>query len=226
MDSSFLQCRNVKKRFTTGINAPLVLNDITVSFKQGRTYAIEGLSGTGKSTLMHILAGLDRPTEGLISFNSQNLATMSASNHEHFLQHSVGLLFQQPYLIKELTILENIMLPGLIANVEYKTAYTNACELLKAVRLCEKSDAKPGMLSGGQQQRVALARALSNKPAFLLADEPTGNLDAKTGKEIVRLIEQLQHKWHMGVIISTHDRYVADAMQECYWLENGLLRLS
>jgi ABC-type lipoprotein export system ATPase subunit len=221
MDSSFLRLEGIQKKF--GIHEYPILVNITISFQSGYTYAIEGVSGTGKSTLMHIIATLDIPSQGTVFFNTQNCATMSLHEKDYFLQHSIGFLFQQPYLIKELTVLENVMLPGLIAGKQQHQCKRDAQELIDAVSLSHTFQVKPGTLSGGQQQRIALARALINKPAFLLADEPTGNLDEQTRKHIIHLICTLQQSWHMGVIVTTHDKYVANTMQHRYILVNGFL---
>jgi len=223
MQMIVLKCEGVKKSFQEGTISSWILRGISLSFRKGGTYAITGVSGTGKSTFIHLLAGLDIPTAGTISFNNRSLNTMTAQEHEHFLQKDVGLLFQLPYLIKELSVIENILLPARIAGTSESEAYESALQLLDYVGLSDKKDARPASLSGGQQARIALARALINKPSFLLADEPTGNLDEQMGREITALLISLQKKWGMGLIISTHDRYVADAMEFRYRLHDGLL---
>jgi ABC-type lipoprotein export system ATPase subunit len=200
-----------------------VLRDISITFEQGKTYAISGVSGTGKSTLMHLLSGFDKPSAGAVFFNTKNIAHFSAAERAHFLNQSIGHVFQQPYLIRELSVLENIMTPGLIMGSSLLTARPRAQELLEAVGLAECADRRPSSLSGGQQQRVALARALFNQPAFLLADELTGNLDKETGRNIMSFLLKLQQQFHMGVIISTHDTYVAESMQHTFRLEQGEL---
>jgi len=225
MQKTLLKVQGLKKSFKKGSKATHILRGIDCSFSQDKTYAITGVSGTGKSTLMHLLAGLDAPTAGSVIYNGHSLARMSQEEQEHFLQKDVGLLFQLPYLIKELTVLENILLPTRIAGAEEGHAHTAAVELLKQVNLLHKKDVAPATLSGGQQTRVALARALVNRPSFLLADEPTGNLDEQMGKEITHLLCTLQKRWGIGLIISTHDRYVADAMEIRYRLHDGLLEL-
>ena len=223
MQTAFLSLKGVKKAFPEGNREIAVLQDITVSFEQGKTYAISGVSGTGKSTLMYLMAGLDQPTSGSVYFNKKSVNSMTPCEHEHFLQRDVGLLFQQPYLLKELSVIENLILAASIAGTSESLVKERAEHLLSQVGLSDKKNAQPGALSGGQQARLALARALINRPAFLIADEPTGNLDEKTGKEIISLLLTLQKEWGMGLIISTHDEYVAEKMQHRYRLHDGHL---
>lgn len=223
MHSSFLHLACIEKRVKSATQEYNILDAITMTFLQGHTYAIQGSSGAGKSSLMHILAGIDTPTKGGVFFNHHNINTMTVAERNYFLQNTIGLLFQQPYLMKELTIIENVMLPGLLAGTHYEQCYADALALITAVGLSHKIQHTPGMLSGGEQQRIALARALINKPLFLLADEPTGNLDVATTKNIVQLIQELHKKWGIGIIISTHDPYVAQSMMTQYVLTNGSL---
>ena len=223
MKPSILTMKNVYKSFQTMDLPTVILDNVSVVFEQNNSYAIQGVSGTGKSTLIHILAGIEQPSSGAVFFNDRAITAMPESEHQFFLQHQVGLLFQQPYLIKELTVLENICLPAMIAGKDRNDIQNQALELLDAVGLIHKQHEKPATLSGGQQQRIALARALINKPVFIIADEPTGNLDLTTGKIIVELLISLQKHWQMGLIISTHDAYVAHAMNYTYRLEDGRL---
>lgn len=245
---------NLKKNFLQGnigdksSQAKLVvLAGVSVTFEQNKSYAIIGASGTGKSTFLHLLAGLDTPDSGEIFFSCQNsdkisqvgactkdsgpisyacgdLAKLSPEHKDAFLNKTVGLMFQLPYLISELTVLENVIMPGLIAGRDSSECKTRALELLGDLEIAEKATCLPDTLSGGQQQRVALARAIFNEPKFLLADEPTGNLDPKTGKLIVDLLLKCRQKWGMGLIISSHDPYVAECMECTFRLKNGLLR--
>lgn len=224
MSTAVLAIKQIEKFFIVGGVKINILHNLSASFAQGASYAITGVSGTGKSTLMHILAGLDKPNAGSVLFNDRNIAHFSAHERSLFLNQSVGLVFQAPYLIRELTVLENIMVPGIIAGMTRDQCSARATELLDHVQLSHKKDNKVAMLSGGQQQRVALARALFNKPAFLLADEPTGNLDEQTGKAIVDLLHTCHKTYNMGIIVSTHDSYVAASMHYRYYLEQGVLQ--
>ncbi len=221
MDSAVLSAKGVSKRFGALQSKDTVLKDISITFTQPQSYAITGHSGTGKSTLMHILAGLDQPTEGSVWFNNLEISRMSEHEKSYFLNKSVGLLFQQPHMIKELSVIENVKMPAVIAGLASDQADREANGLLARVGLVDKAHEKPGALSGGQQQRAALARALINRPQFLLADEPTGNLDEQTAHLIVDLLLDLQEEWGMGIIVSTHDSYVAQKMDHILELNEG-----
>jgi len=180
-----------------------------------------GISGSGKSTLLHILAGFDTPTSGSILFDQKPIDLFSVAQKEQYLQRTIGFIFQQPYLIKELSILENIMLPALIAGIGDADARERALELINLIKLHEYANYRPGILSGGQQQLVALARALCNKPAFLCADEPTANVDTHNRTEMIALIKHGVAAWNMGVIVCTHDPVVAEAMERILHLREG-----
>ncbi|MGB8367089.1 MAG: ABC transporter ATP-binding protein [Candidatus Babeliales bacterium] len=223
MTHAILTLQKITKYFQQGSSFIKVLNDISVSFAQGKTYAVMGVSGAGKSTLMHIIAGLDKPSSGLALFNNQPLSDFSPDQQNNFLNQSIGLLFQCPYLINELSVIENIIIPGLIAQKNWNNCKKRALLLLEKVGIVEKAHYKPASLSGGQQQRAALARALFNQPTFLLADEPTGSLDIVTGKEIINLLLSCQQEWGMGIIISSHDDYVIQTMEVTYQLKEGKL---
>jgi lipoprotein-releasing system ATP-binding protein len=223
MNIHSLALENVyKKYFQAGI--PLtVLKGVNALFEQGKSYAVTGASGSGKSTLIHLLAGLDNPSSGVVYFDQIPLTSFTATQKTLFLNKTIGLVFQYPYLIKELTVVENVAIKGLIAGKSMAECIQEAKDLLAQVGLAEKIDAYPGQLSGGQQQRVALARALMNGPSFLIADELTGNLDQATGAAIVDLMLKLQQEKGMGIIVSSHDEYVSSRMDIRYELKDGLL---
>jgi len=223
MSSAVLVASELVKSFGSAEGAVTVIAGVTISFSQGQTVAITGVSGTGKSTFMHLLAGIDTPTSGTVSYNGKDLSKLTESERTKFFGQEVGLVFQSPHLISELSVIENVMLPGLVRKESSGECRQRAQELLAAVGLTDKAASKPASLSGGQQQRVALARALFCKPAFLLADELTGNLDGKTGAAVVDLLIELQGEMKMGIILSTHDAQVASRMQEVYQLAGGVL---
>lgn len=214
--------RDVSKSF----GADRVLSDLNAVFQRGHTYAITGVSGTGKSTLLHLLAGIDVPTSGTVMCEDAQGAQVSLYKQSSLLNKSIGLVFQSPHLLREFSVIENVMMPGLIAGKSMAECREYARELLEAVGIADKEDAAPMTLSGGQQQRVAIARALLNKPDFLLADEPTGNLDEQTGKLIVDLLKSCQQRWGMGMIISSHDAYVAQSMETIFIVHNGRLEVA
>lgn len=223
MTPSTLSAQQIAKRFTQGRTCLLVFDNIDCTLTQGHTYALMGASGAGKSTLLHILAGLDEPTGGSVFFNDKNFSSFSAYDRQELLNKSFGLVFQSSYLISELSVVENVMMPGLIAGLPYEQCRARALEMLSVVGLSEKASSNPLTLSGGQQQRVAIVRALFNKPTFLFADEPTGNLDEQTGCEVVNFLLECQQQWKMGLVVSTHDRSVADRMETKFILHNGAL---
>jgi ABC-type lipoprotein export system ATPase subunit len=219
-----LAARDLKKTYTQAHNTLHILRGVSYEFLQAKSYAITGPSGSGKSTLMHILAGLDEPTQGAVFLNGINIHTLSESDKRSFLANSLGIVFQQPYLISELSVIENVMLKGMIAGNPSRVMVEQAHELLDKIKLSHKATSDPRTLSGGEQQRVALARALFSKPAFLLADEPTASLDVATGKVIVQLLLSCVREWGMGVIVCSHDAYVADEMGHVLRMENGILQ--
>lgn len=223
MKRGTLVAQGISKWFIQGGKELTVLNDVSVTFAQGATYGIKGVSGSGKSTMLHILAGLDAPSKGAVLLDAVAFSDMSDAHLMRVRNEQLGLVFQQPYLIKELSVIENIMMPQLIGGTTYEEAHMYATSLLQRVGLHEKSEALPSSLSGGQQQRIAIMRALSNKPLFLLADEPTGNLDEKTGAQIVDFLLECHAEWGMGMIISSHDPYLAQKMGTVYTLHDGRL---
>jgi lipoprotein-releasing system ATP-binding protein len=225
MNNAELRLEDIEKHFFHAGVRTEILNKTTLSFEQGVSYALIGASGVGKSTVMHILSGLEQPSAGKVLFNNQDIAAFTTQEKSLFLNQSIGLVFQQPYLIRELCVLENVMLPGLLRGSTSTVCYDRAQQLLHEVDLHTKAMSKVSTLSGGQQQRVALARALLNKPQFLLADEPTGSLDSQTGKLIVELLSQFQREYGMGIIVCTHDMHVASAMNQIYQLRGGTLEV-
>lgn len=218
-----IRLEKVSKSFNASERSIVVLHDVSVTFESGVSYAIVGSSGVGKSTLLHILAGLIKPSQGALYIDACNVSLLDHAQYECFLNTKIGLLFQAPYLIRELTVLENVMTKGLISGLHRDHCAQEAWELLSFMGLQDKASDKPPVLSGGQQQRVALARALFGRPSFLLADEPTGDLDPQTGQAIIELLAYCQQEWEMGIIVSTHDMQVAKSMHMSYELKDGTL---
>lgn len=211
------------KQYQQGGKTLQVLHNVSATFVQGHSYALTGVSGSGKSTLIHLLGGLDQPSSGKILFNNANIAHLSDSQKDTFLNRTIGFVFQFHYLIKELSARENIMMMGLVKGDDKQQCINRANDLLAMVGLADKAEHYPTRLSGGEQQRVSIARALFNKPAFLLADEPTGNLDGENAEQIVELFFRAQQEWGMGIILCSHDPAVFGRMQTIYRLHDGAL---
>lgn len=223
MNQNILIAKDIYKSFKQGDKDLQVLKGVNFEFKQGITYALTGVSGSGKSTLLHVLGGLDKPDNGEILFNNHNIYKIRQNKKEDLLNQELGFIFQFHYLIKELTVLENIILMGLIKGDSKKDCQKRALELIEYVGLQDKIHSYPTELSGGQQQRVSILRAIFNKPSFLLADEPTGDLDSQNALLIVDLLEQCRKLWGMGLIICTHDSSVFCKMDVVLKLHAGIL---
>jgi len=220
-----LECCDVSKVYVQGgANVP-VFKHVSAMFTVASSYAITGVSGSGKSTLLHLLSGLENPTSGMVTLDGANIAHFKSKQRQNFLYNTIGLMFQMHYLIQELTVLENVMLAGMIKGDSQKNCTMRAESLLELVGLASQTASYPARLSGGQLQRVSLARALFNKPAFLLADEPTGSLDADNAVTVMDLLFQAQQEWGMGIIVCTHDTTIADRMAVEYRVGHGEMRL-
>lgn len=222
-NKSVLSLHDVTKSFQQGQSQVTVLQNITTTFLQGETYGITGASGAGKSTLMQVIAGLEAPSSGTVCFNNQSLISYTSKQREQFFSKDLGLIFQLPYLIKELTVLENVMLKGILEGIDRHECEGRGYKLLQELGIHDKALCAPAALSGGQQQRVAIGRALFKRPTMLLADEPTGNLDETTGTDLIDMLFDYQKNYGMGLIISSHDHYVIQKMGTLYVLKNGHL---
>jgi len=214
---------NVSKSYYVDLQTVQVFDNVSIKFEQGHAYAVMGASGSGKSTMIHLLAGIDMPTSGTIDYNDEIIASFSAEQSAAFLQKNISLVFQQPLLFTELTVIENVMIKAILAHQVTSQSRQKAMELLHEVGLADKADAYPAMLSGGQQQRVALLRAIFIVPEFLLVDEPTGNLDEDSSKQVIDLLLYYQKKYKMGLIVSTHNLSIAQRMQTIVRVENKKL---
>ena len=220
------ELRTVTKTFPSADGACTILDNFSCTFKPAVSYAVMGSSGVGKSTLLHLLAGLEQPTTGDIFFENMNVGLMSArdeTKYSTFLQQHIGLVFQKPCLIPELTVLENVQLKGLIAHMPKEDLYERAREVLRLVGLHNMEHRNVVTLSGGQQQRLSLARALVITPQFLLLDEPTAHVDKATAQDIITLLRAVQAEHGVGIVMVTHDTQAAQAMDIVMVMENGRL---
>ena len=224
MNEPLLSARGLKKTYVVGKRTLEVLRGVDVDIARGDFVALRGASGTGKSTLLHLIGGLDTPNAGEIFFAGQNVSRFSEGELTRFRNRRVGFVFQAYHPLPELTALENVCLPARIARISTSNAAKRAGELLARVGLQDRLDHKPSELSGGEQQRVAIARALINEPVLLLADEPTGNLDSKTGGEIMELLQSLRTEKQMTLVIATHDAKVAAASPRVIQLVDGMIQ--
>ena len=221
MNEPLIIARGLDRTYRIGKRSLNVLRGVNLEVARGDFLALRGASGAGKSTLLHLLGGLDVPDAGEISFAGKNLAALSAAKLAAFRNFKVGFVFQAYHLLPELTALENVCLPARIARVSVSVAAKRGRELLARVGLGERVEHRPNELSGGEQQRVAIARALINSPELLLADEPTGNLDSKTGGEIIELLKSLRVEKNTTLIIATHDARVAAHAERVIELADG-----
>lgn len=200
-----------------------VFENLALEVRRGELVAIVGASGAGKSTLLHLLGGLDRPNSGCLKIGGFDIGKSTELDLARFRNQQIGFVFQFHHLLPEFTALENVMMPLLISGSRRDEALTRAAALLERVGVADRSSHRPGELSGGEQQRVAFARALVNAPGILLADEPTGNLDQRTGDEILALLLDLRRQDRLTGVVVTHNDRLAAACDRVLRLENGRL---
>jgi lipoprotein-releasing system ATP-binding protein len=221
--STAIRAELLTKRYRSGGSELTVFENLNFEVCQGDLVAIVGESGAGKSTLLHLLGGLDRPSDGKIYFGQQDLGSLSEKKLAEFRNQCLGFVWQSPSLLPEFTALENVMMPLLIRGVAPQKASATAMARLDEVGLRVRSTHRAGELSGGEQQRVALARALAAGPQVLLADEPTGSLDARTGEMIVDLLVELHRSHHLTSIFVTHNLSFAQRCDRVLELKKGSL---
>ena len=218
-----LRCESLSKTYVSAQRPLTIFDGLHLSVKRGERVAIVGESGSGKSTLLHLLGGLDRATSGRILFDEIDIAQYSPRQLADYRNRRIGFVWQIHHLLPEFTAAENVAMPLLIRGVSQADARQIALKQLDRVGLSDRAHHRSGELSGGEQQRVVLARALAGDPAFLLADEPTGNLDTRTGERIFDLLDDLHSSQRLTMVLVTHNRQFASRCDRVLLLQNGIL---
>jgi lipoprotein-releasing system ATP-binding protein len=224
MNDVVIRCENLGKTYAEGGLRTHVFDGLELAVNAGETVAILGASGAGKSTLLHLLGGLDVPTAGEVFVAGQKMSALSDAARGQLRNRALGFVYQFHHLLPEFTALENVMLPVLLNGTGVEEAAKKAKDLLEAVGLGHRLSHKPGELSGGERQRAAVARALVNKPACVLGDEPTGNLDEKTAANVFAQMLDLNHAQRTSLVLVTHDRSLARRLDRVLELHEGKLR--
>ena len=215
---------SVTRHYPMGESLIKAVDGVSISIEPGEFIALLGQSGSGKSTLLNLIAGLDRPTSGSVLVHGRDLSKMSSLELAQYRRNVVGMVFQSFHLIPSMTIVDNVELPMRFAEVDRAERAQRSRESLARVGLGHRLEHRPSQLSGGEQQRVSLARALANRPSLLMADEPTGNLDSRTGEDILNLIRDLSLSMGMTVVMVTHERALAERFaQRLIYLADGKL---
>ena len=222
-NSVLLQCDNLCKRYQEGNVQTDVLHNVSLTIQSGEMMAIVGSSGSGKSTLLHLLGGLDTPTSGDVIFNGQAMSGLSSAAKAELRNRELGFIYQFHHLLPDFTALENVAMPLLIGKKKTDEVQSRALEMLNAVGLGHRSNHRPSELSGGERQRVAIARALVNNPRLVMADEPTGNLDARNADSIFALLGELNQRQGTAFLVVTHDLQLARRMSRQLEMRDGHL---
>lgn len=222
-DNMLLELKKIKKAYRSGEKMITILDGLDFSAEQGKMIAIKGESGVGKTTLLHIIGSIEKADSGSITFDGRQINRLNGGKLDEFRNKTVGFIFQFFHLLPEFTALENVMMPLLIAGHTMQESRQKAAELLDRVGLKNRAEHLPSKMSGGEQQRVAAARALAVSPRLLLADEPTGNLDPKTGLEIFNLLKDLHKEKQRITIVATHNSEIAEMCDKIYVLRKGKL---
>ena len=222
--TEILTCSNIHRIFTRSEKRKLeIIKGVSLSIEKSKISIIVGKSGTGKSTLLHILGGLDNPDEGTVLIDGVDIHKLNDDKLSDFRNNQIGFIFQFHHLLPEFTALENINIPQMIAGKNIEEASKRSLELLEIVDLADRKDHKPSELSGGEQQRVAIARALANKPKIIFADEPTGNLDSANSMIIHELITNLKTKFDLTFLIVTHNKSLIDLGDRVLEMKDGIV---
>ena len=216
---NIIECKNLTKEYLSGENVVKAVDDVTVSFEQGEFCAITGPSGSGKSTFLHVLSSLENPTSGHVYYGGKSLSSYNDNQLSILRRRRFGFVFQAYNLVQELTGYENILLPVMLDGKKTDEEYLN--KVIDMLGIRDRLEHLPSALSGGQQQRIAIARALANRPAILFADEPTGNLDGKSGREVLSLLKYVSKQLGVTLILVTHDLHVAEQAERILTIEDG-----
>jgi len=220
-----LVAKGLSKEYPLPDGTLSIFENLDFSLAEGELIAIMGVSGVGKTTLLNLFGALDRPNKGKVFIDGEDVFSKNEKDLAEIRNFHIGFIFQFYHLLPEFTAAENVSFPLLIRGIDKKEAYAKAMDKLAEVSLTEKAALRPAQLSGGEQQRIAIARALINEPKILLADEPTGNLDWKTGLKILELIQDLHRRKKLSSILVTHNEKIARFCQRAYLMENGILKL-
>ncbi len=219
--NSLLSVQNLFRTYTTGTNHVEVLRGVNFDMSEGEILALTGASGVGKSTLLHLIGGLDRPSLGEVYFQSKPLSSLTDMELAQYRNKSIGMVFQFHHLLPEFTAVENVAMPLLISSASTRQSMKKAESLLEVVGLSNRRNHRPPELSGGEQQRIALARAMVGNPSLILADEPTGNLDEETGKMVFNVICRLNQTFKVSFIVATHNLNLARASHRWMKMTDG-----
>ncbi|MBR6620440.1 MAG: ABC transporter ATP-binding protein [Clostridia bacterium] len=216
---NIIECMDLTKEYLSGENVVKAVDNVTVGFEQGEFCAVTGPSGSGKSTLLHVLSSLENPTSGTVTYNGEVMSNYNDNQLSILRRRRFGFVFQAYNLVQELTGYENIVLPVMLDRKKVDEKYIK--RVIDMLGIEDRLEHLPSALSGGQQQRIAIARALANKPSILFADEPTGNLDGKSGREVLSLLKYVGKEFGITLILVTHDLHVAEQAERIITIEDG-----
>ncbi len=218
-----IRCSNIKKTFSDGPYLVEVLKDVSLRVRNSETVAIVGPSGSGKTTLLNIIASFEKPTKGQVYIDGKSTSDLAEKEISEIRRWKIGMIFQDFYLMPTLSVLENVEIPMLVAGLSEDECRDEATELLASVGLSNRMSYQPNQLSSGEKQRVGIVRAIANNPSVILADEPTGNLDTKTGEDIFLLLRRFADEQQKAVLIATHDIHIASHSDRTLLLKDGFL---
>jgi len=222
-DNVVLQTVNLTKVFNSSFVKVVALKNVNIYVRKGEFVSIVGPSGSGKSTLLNLIGALDRPTKGHVFIDGIDIFSLGDSDVARIRNKKIGFIFQSYNLISRTTVLRNVEIPSIITGMPKQKRVSRARKILKLLGIEHRADFKPSSLSGGEQQRVAIARSLMNNPSVILADEPTGNLDTKTGFEVFNLLKDLSHKYKRTIVMVTHNSELSDATDRSIYIRDGMI---